>query len=369
MSSKSNQKSTDELAKWREKIDALDVQIQTLINERAKCAQAVAALKESVNGGDPGYYRPEREAEILNNIFQRNKGPISDEVLAHMFREIMSACRALEKPVKVAYLGPEGTFTQEAALKQFGHSIENISLPSIEGVFREVESGNADYGVVPIENTTEGIVNHTLDSLIHSTLQICGEVELRIHHHLLSRTKDIQQIKRVYTHQHSIGQCRMWLDKHLSHAECVAVSSNSEGAKKAVAEKHAAAIASDSAAEIYKLHNLAKNIEDHPDNTTRFLIIGKRSPEESSHTDKTSLLLSAQNVPGALYELLRPLAENGISMTRIESRPSRRDAWDYVFFIDIDGHQNDKKLAKVLSDLKKRAALFKILGSYPKAIV
>ena len=355
------------LSDIREQIDALDEQIQALINERAQCAQVVAEIKQA-SGEKVNFYRPEREADILRTVQDRNKGPLSNEEMARLFREIISACLALEEVLKIAFLGPEGTFTQAAALKHFGHSVETVSLAAIDEVFREVESGSAHYGVVPVENSTEGVINHTLDMFLQSDLKICGEVELRIHHHFLSMAQSADDITKIYSHQQSLGQCRRWLDSHLPHAERIAVSSNAEAAMLAANEAGAAAIASDTAADIYKLNTLFANIEDEPDNTTRFLIIGQQLVE-SSQADKTSLLISADNKTGALQSLLMPLSQNGISLTRIESRPSRRGMWDYVFFVDIEGHINDSTVAKALADLEKETSLFKVLGSYPRAVL
>ena len=355
------------LQSLRERIDKLDQQIQALINERGEVAQEVAKLKES-SGKDAAFYRPEREAQVLREILARNKGPIPDEEMARLFREIMSVCLALEMPMTIGYLGPEGTFTQAAALKHFGHSVNTAPLGTIDDVFREVESGSAHYGVVPVENSTEGVINHTLDRFMNSSLNICGEVELRVHHNLMGMMKDTADITRVYSHQQSLAQCREWLDQNLSGIERVAVSSNAKAARIAKDEQGAAAIASDIAASIYELDILHKNIEDWPDNTTRFLIIG-RQETPASGSDKTSLLVSTMNKPGALHRLLNPLASNGISMSRIESRPSRMTMWDYVFFIDVEGHKDDKQLATALAELEKEAAMLKVLGSYPKAVM
>jgi chorismate mutase / prephenate dehydratase len=355
------------LQSLRDRIDKLDQQIQALINERGEVAQEVAKLKES-SGRDAAFYRPEREAQVLREILARNKGPIPDEEMARLFREIMSVCLALEMPMTIGYLGPEGTFTQAAALKHFGHSVNTAPLGTIDDVFREVESGSAHYGVVPVENSTEGVINHTLDRFMNSSLNICGEVELRVHHNLMGMMKDTADISRVYSHQQSLAQCREWLDQNLSGIERVAVSSNAKAARIARDEQGAAAIASDIAASIYELDILHKNIEDWPDNTTRFLIIG-RQETPASGSDKTSLLVSTMNKPGALHRLLNPLASNGISMSRIESRPSRMTMWDYVFFIDVEGHKDDKQLATALAELEKEAAMLKVLGSYPKAVM
>ncbi|MCI0504716.1 MAG: prephenate dehydratase [Gammaproteobacteria bacterium] len=351
----------------RARIDKLDEQIQALINERGEVAQEVARLKEST-GKDTAFYRPEREAQVLREVLARNKGPIPGEEMARLFREIMSVCLALEQPLTIAYLGPEGTFTQAAALKHFGHSVTTLPLGAIDEVFREVESGSAQYGVVPVENSTEGVVNHTLDRFMISSLKICGEVELRVHQHLMGAVNDISEIKRVYSHQQSLAQCREWLDENLSGVERVAVSSNAKAARIAKDEPGAAAIAGDIAASIYGLNILRNNIEDWPDNTTRFLIIGHQDTPPSG-SDKTSLLVSTMNKPGALHRLLNPLAANNISMSRIESRPSRMTMWDYVFFIDIEGHKDDKQVARALAELEKEAAMLKILGSYPKAVM
>ena len=371
----------EKLQAIRVRIDKLDEEIQRLINDRAKCAQEVAFVKqESVKqesasqeanqkGSDKAeYYRPEREAEILREIQARNQGPLSNEEIARLFREIMSACLALEQTLKIAYLGPEGTFTQAAALKHFGHSINSISMSAIDEVFREVESGSANYGVVPIENSTEGVINHTLDMFQQSSLLICGEVELRIHHHLLSTSGSLEDVKKIYSHQQSLAQCREWLDANLPKAERISVGSNAEAAKMAIDEKNCAAIAGNTAAEIYGLNTLVPNIEDEPDNTTRFLIIGNQSVPQSGR-DKTSILVSAPNKTGALYGLLTPFIKNEISLTRIESRPSRKGMWEYVFFIDIDGHRDDEPVKKALSQLKKEASLLKVLGSYPCAVL
>lgn len=357
----------EKLSLIRKRIDSIDEQIQTLINNRAQCAQEVAEVKQSATE-DTVFYRPEREADILRRVQARNLGPLGNEEMARLFREIISACLAMEQVLKIAFLGPEGTFTQAAALKHFGHSVDTVPLSAIDEVFREVESEAAHYGVVPIENSTEGVINHTLDMFINTNLKICGEVELRIHHHLLSTETELTAIKKVYSHQQSLGQCREWLDAHLSQAEYVSVSSNAEAAKMAASEKGCAAIASDTAAEIYALNILEAKIEDEPDNTTRFLIIG-RQDVEPSQKNKTSLLLSTDNKAGALFSLLNPLVENKISMTRIESRPSHRGMWDYVFFIDIEGHVSDPIVAKALAQLEKQTALFKVLGSYPCAVL
>ncbi len=355
------------LADLRNRIDDIDMQLLELISERARLATEVAQVKGAYSENH-GYYRPEREARILRNIIEKNKGPLSEEEMARLFREIMSACLALEQVLNIAYLGPEGTFTEAAALKHFGHSVSTTAVGSIDQVFRDVEAGACHYGVVPIENSIEGVVNHTLDMLINSTLLICGEVELRIHHHLMSRAGSLDEVTRVYSHQQSLAQCRGWLDTHLLNAERVPVNSNAEAARLAARENGAAAIAGETAAEFYDLKILVTNIEDEPDNTTRFLVIGRHDTMPSG-TDKTSLLFSTPNRPGALHQMLACFAENDVSMTRIESRPSRQGMWDYVFFVDVEGHAKDPKVAAAIAKLKSCASMVKLLGSYPQAVL
>ena len=356
----------DPLADVRNRIDAIDREILRLISERAECAREVATIKNA--NGDLHFYRPEREAAILRRIKAQNPGPLDDEEMARLFREIMSACLGLEQPLSVAFLGPAGTFTQAAALKHFGHSVRTVSLGDIGEIFREVEAGSCQFGVVPVENSTEGVVSHTLDTFMRSTLRIAGEVILRIHHHLISRENGFESVRAVYSHQQSLAQCRGWLDVHLPHAERIAVGSNAEAARLAAERTGSAAVAGEAAADIYDLRVLASRIEDEPGNTTRFLVVGKEDAPPSGD-DKTSLLLSCRNEAGGLHALLSPLAAHAISMTRIESRPSRRGVWDYVFFIDILGHREDETVAQALSVLRRESLLFKVLGSYPRAVL
>jgi chorismate mutase/prephenate dehydratase len=351
----------------RSRIDVLDEQIQQLISERARCARQVAEVKTE-QGGNAGFYRPEREAEVLRRVGERNTGPLPVEEMLRLFREIMSACLALEKPLSIAFLGPEGTFTQAAALKHFGHSVNTLALDGIDAVFREVEAGAADYGVVPVENSSEGVITYTLDMFQRSPLGICGEVELRIHHHLLAAEADRSGIERVLAHQQALAQCRGWLDANLPQAERIAVASNAEAARLVRDQAGSAAIAGEMAAELYGLAIVTRNIEDQPDNTTRFLVIGNQKALPSG-VDKTSILVSVQNQPGALFGLLQPIAQNGISMTRIESRPSRQGMWQYVFYIDLEGHRNDAPVASALAELKKKAFVVRVLGSYPRAVL
>jgi chorismate mutase/prephenate dehydratase len=354
----------------RAQIDSVDEQLHELINRRAELARRVGISKHK-EGHVVDFYRPEREAEVLRMALARNrKGALRDEEILRLFREIMSACLAQEKPLKVAYLGPEGTYAQQAVLKHFGHSVRALALASIDEVFAEVQAGNADFGVVPVENSSEGTVNNTLDRFLATSLHICGEVELRVHHNLIARDKDMRRVQRVCAHPQALGQCRGWLDEHLPDIERVPVSSNAEGARRARDEKGTAAIAGAVAAEIYSLEILAKGIEDHQDNTTRFLVLGRKILSPSG-ADRTTILVSAAETTesGALFQLLQPLAKNKVNLTRIESRPSRRRKWDYVFFIDLEGHAENPPVARALAQLKKRASLFRVLGSYPRAIL
>ncbi|HMI36923.1 MAG TPA: prephenate dehydratase [Steroidobacteraceae bacterium] len=357
------------LAQIRAEINAVDEQLQELLNRRALLAQQVGISKHA-DGHTVDFYRPEREAQVLRAALERNAGPLRNEEIARLFREIMSACLAQQEPLKVAFLGPEGTYTQAAVFKHFGHSVRALALSTSEEVFHEVEAGNADFGVVAVENSTEGTITNTLDRFIGSPLHICGEVELRIHHCLMGRMESLQAIERICAHAQALAQCRSWLDEHLPGVERVAVSSNAEGARRARDEKGTAAIAGDTAAEVYELRLLVSEIEDHADNSTRFLVIGRKILAPSG-ADRTTLLVSTRSTtsPGALHRLLEPLATNRISMTRIESRPSRRGKWNYVFFIDVEGHASDARVARALKGLKARASLFRVIGSYPRSVL
>ena len=357
----------DPLLSLREKIDALDMQIMENISCRAGLAQQVAKVKKGQ--GDKTYYRPEREAQVLRRVMNANDGVIDNENMARLFRQIMSACLALEQPIKVAFLGPEGTFTQEAAIKHFGDSAITMPMTAIDEVFREVVAGACDYGVVPVENSTEGVISHTLDSFMDSSLQICGEVELRIHQHfLVGENTNSSNITRVYSHSQSLAQCRQWLNSNYPSIERVAVSSNAEAAKRVQGEWNSAAIAGDMSCELYELKKLWEKIEDRPDNSTRFLIIGRESVSPSGD-DLTSLVVSVKNKPGALYDLLEPFRRYNLDMTRLESRPSPSSKWSYVFFIDFAGHKEDEAAVNVLSELSENVADLKVLGSYPRAVL
>jgi len=366
MSQSNKDKPQPDLADLRRKIDQVDEAIQTLISQRAKIAHEVRIAKGNV-GQTVDYYRADREAQVLRAVVERNQGPLSNQEMTRLFREIMSSCLAQQEPLRIAFLGPEGTFSQSAALKQFGHSIKSLPLNTIEEVFSDVESAAADFGVVPVENSTEGAVSNTLDMFIASPLKICGEVELPIHQHLLTQADHITQIERVYSHRQSLAQCRGWLHQHLPHAEKIPVASNAEAARRVRNADDAAAIAGEAAADIYGLKMMYANIEDKPDNTTRFLVVGRKLLPPSGQ-DKTSLLVSSSDRPGLLFSLLEPLSKAGVSMTRIESRPSKQGKWDYVFFIDVDGHAETEPLAGALRRLQSVATLIKVLGSYPAAI-
>ena len=357
-----------ELERLREAIDRVDDRILEALNERAKLARAIGTLKVGQA------YRPEREAQVLKRVKERNPGPLSAETAALLFREIMSACLALERPITVAYLGPRGTFSERAALKHFGLAAEAVAVAAIDEVFREVESGAADFGVVPVENSTEGAVGRSLDLMPQSPLKVCGEVVVRIHHNLMMKVagkappKDFSGIRRVFSHGQSLAQCHEWLNAHLPDAERVAVASNAEAARRAAEEPGSAAVAGDMAAEHYGLAILAPNIEDEPNNTTRFLVLGDYEPRATGR-DKTSLVLSARNRAGAVYEMLTPFAQKGVSMTKFESRPSRVALWDYLFFVDIEGHREDTNVAAALTEVQRIAGFLKVLGSYPMAVL
>jgi len=369
---------TRNLDQVRADIDGIDQEIQALISRRAECARRVADIKleqmlEAKQRGEPEsevvYYRPEREAQVLTRIMDRNAGPLQGETVAHIFREIMSACLALERPLQVAYLGPEGTFTQAATIKHFGHAAIPVPQNTIDGVFAQVESGECNYGVVPVENSTEGMVSHTLDNFMDSPLKISGEVEMPIVHHLLVAPQASRDsIVKICAHQQALAQCRNWLDLHWPKIEREAVSSNGEAARIAATTPGVAAVAGDMAAELYGLDRLAERIEDYPDNTTRFLVVGREEVPPSGR-DKTSIIVSSRNKPGALFTLLDPFRRAGVSLTRIDTRPSRTEKWAYVFFIEFEGHLQDASIHAIVSELEEQSILMKPLGSYPRAVL
>ncbi len=355
------------LSELRDKIDQIDQQILVLINQRAACAMDVAKTKIAL-GEQGSFYRPDRESLVLRRIQEMNQGPLPDQTAVRFFRELMSACLALEKPLDVAYLGPEGTFTQQAVLKHFGNSVKAIPQPTINDIFSTVENGGCPFGVVPVENSTEGVITHTLDRFFNSSLHICGEVEIRVHQNLMGLFEKKADISEIYSHQQSLAQCRQWLEKNFPNVTLTAVSSNAEAARLAALNKNSAAIAGRAAAELYHLNIFDKNIEDESNNTTRFIIIGKQD-SSSTGKDKTSLIISIGNQPGALHKILEPFARHGIDMLHIESRPSRQGLWEYVFFIDIEGHGEDEPVAMALEELKQNVSMLKLLGSYPRAVL
>ena len=365
----SDKPSLDDL---RDQIDTIDKELVALISARACCAQTVADIKKREGAQETVYYRPEREAQVLRKVMEVNEqqgGPLTNEEMARLFREIMSACLALEQPTRVAFLGPEGTFTQQAVTKHFGHSAVPTPLNAIDEVFREVEAGAVNYGVVPVENSTEGVVTHTLDSFIDSNIYICGEVVLRIHQNLMvSDITNVEKISRIYSHPQSLAQCRKWLDANYPNAERVSVSSNAEAAKRIKGEWSSAAIASITAAELYDLRVIAEKIEDSPDNSTRFLIIGTQKVPPSGE-DKTSLVVAVRNKPGALHDILEPFHRLNVDMTRLQSRPSRSSVWNYIFFIDIKGHRDDENIQQALGEVADASAELKVLGSYPVGVL
>ncbi|MES2013370.1 MAG: prephenate dehydratase [Pseudomonadota bacterium] len=358
----------EQLKQHRDQIDAIDEQVLKLVNERAKLARRIGSLKD-----DGVIYRPEREAQVLRRLQANNQGPLSAEAVANIFRSVMSNCRALEKELSIAFLGPLGTYSEEAALKQFGLGRNAVVCAAIDEVFRTVEAGQADYGVVPVENSTEGAIGLTLDLLLASPLKICGEITLPIHHCLLSKQTDISQISHIFSHTQSLAQCHEWLNRTLPKVQREAVTSNARAAQMShdlvMADgTFAAAIASKRAAELFDLNILAENIEDDPKNTTRFLVLGNHDVAASGQ-DRTSFAMTAKNKPGAIVELLEPLSRHGVSMTKLESRPSKQGLWDYVFFVDIEGHYQDSKVASAIKEIESRALFLKMLGSYPVAVI
>jgi chorismate mutase/prephenate dehydratase len=354
---------SEELKKCREQIDSIDEQLLQLVSRRAQLAHTIGNLK---NGGP--IYRPEREAQVLRRLMEQNPGPLPDEAVTAIFRTVMSNCRALEKELSVAFLGPLGTYSEEAANKQFGGLSKPVQCASIDEVFQTVETGAVDYGVVPVENSTEGGIGRTLDLLLQTSLHICGEIDLPVHHNLLAKSADKSGISKVYSHAQSLAQCHEWLNRNLPGIERQAVASNSEAARLAAEQPGTAAIASRRAGELFGLELLASNIEDDPRNTTRFLVLSNHDVAPSGR-DKTSLAMAARNLPGAVVSLLEPLARHGVSMTKFESRPAHTGLWEYVFFVDIEGHREDARVATALSEITDKAAFLKVMGSYPVAVI
>jgi len=352
----------------RDRIDAIDNQILGLLSERAHCAEEVGETKREAGEKNIKFYRPEREAQILRRVTELNPGPLAGERVTAIFREIISSCLALEQQIKVAYLGPAGTFTEAAAQKHFGQAVGTLPFMLISEVFREVEAGTADYGVVPIENSTGGVISHTLDRFVSSPLKICGEIHLAIHQNLMNKTKDMSGVTRIYSHEQSLMQCRDWLDRNYPGVARIAVASNAEAARLASEDPKSAAIAGENAASLYDLKIISPHIEDSPNNVTRFLVIGKEDVPASGN-DRTSILISTHNGSGALYHLLEPLKRHGLDMTRIESRPAPDTHWDYFFFMDLNGHISDDAMQAALTELEDEAEYIRVLGSYAKAIL
>lgn len=350
-----------DLEQHRKEIDKIDEKIVDLLNERAKIVIGIGKLKQDQQAD---FHSAQRERDIVDRLSKLNKGPFGQEALRAVFREIFSVSLSLEGPIKVAYLGPRATFTHMACMQRFGVSATYLPVDSISEAFSEVERGRADYGVVPIENSTEGVVSHTLDQFIDSPLKIYGEVLQEVTHHLLSRSGKMEDIKKIYSHSHAIGQCTAWLEKHLPRIPLVEVYSTAKAAELCAEDQTSAAIASELAAHLYGLQIVKKRIEDAVGNVTRFLVISQKLPEKTGK-DKTSILISIKDRVGALYDLLRPFASHGVNMTKIESRPSRRKAWEYFFFVDLEGHTEDEKIRHALEEVKGRCLFLKVLGSYP----
>ena len=346
----------------RKKIDKIDTRIIELINQRGKISYEIGEIKKAKK---QPIYSPDRESQVLKRVKKKNKGPLADGSIKAIFSEVMSACLSLEQPTTVAYLGPEYTFTHQVSLKKFGASSNYLSCDSITDVFSEVEKGNTDYGVVPIENSTEGAVNHTLDMFVDSPLMICSEVYLSIRHSLLSKKSSMKSVKWIYSNPQVFGQCRGWLEKNLPQAKLREVASTAKAAQIAARHADSACIASELAAKKYHLLIVARSIEDSASNVTRFLVIGRKMSKISG-ADKTSIMFSVKDKPGVLYDMLSPFKKKGINLTKIESRPSRRKLWKYYFFVDMEGHSETPKIKKALRDLENKCHFLKILGSYPK---
>lgn len=351
----------EQLSRLRERIDGIDEEVLRLLNERARLAQEIGHLKNGI------VYRAEREAQVVRRLQSANPGPLPAESVSVLFKEIMSACRALEQPLTVAFLGPLGTFSEAAAVKHFGHAVNGLPCSDIDEVFLAVERGSANFGVAPVENSTEGAVNRTLDLLLSRSLRICGEVKLRVRQHLMRKINSDAGIEVVYSHAQSLAQCHEWLGRHMSGIKAIHVTSNAEAARMAAENPAAAAIAGELAAEHYSLHIVARDIEDEPNNTTRFLVLGEEDASPSGQ-DKTSLVVSAKNRPGSLLELLAPLAGHDIGLTKLESRPARGGSWEYVFYMDIDGHRSHRNIQNALGAMEEHCTFMKVLGSYPVAV-
>lgn len=352
-----------DITHYRKEIDRLDDELLRLLNERSKFVIEIGKLKKQ-SDQEANLHTPRREAEIVNRLIAQNKGPFPNDAIRPVYREIMSASLSLEGPQRVAYLGPRATFTHLACIQKFGASAQYVPVNSIKDVFNEVERGRANFGVVPIENSTEGVVNHTLDMFIDSNLLIYGEILQEVSHHLLSKADRMEDVKQIYSHPHAIAQCRQWLETNLPHVPVSEVPSTARAAELCADDPTSAAIASELAGQLYGLKVLKARIEDNINNFTRFLVLAQKPPERTGR-DKTSVMLSVKDKVGALYDLLRPFASYGLNMTKIESRPSRRKAWEYIFFVDVEGHVDEEPVKKALEEIKGRCLFMKILGSYP----
>ena len=354
-----------ELARLRQQIDAVDARILEALSERARLAQEVGVFKHATQAP---VLRPEREAQILDRLARVNPGPLPDESIVAIWREVISACRALERRLRIAYLGPVGTFSEQAVYAHFGHGVEPLPMPSFEEVFRSTEAGSVDFGIVPVENSTEGAVNRSLDLFLQTSLRICGEVSIPIRHHLLTASGTLEGVVRVCAHSQALAQCAGWLDRNLPGIERVPVSSNAEGARRAAVEPGTAAIAGDGSLAFYAVQAVAESIQDDPLNRTRFALVGRHVCGPSG-ADQTSLILAVPDRAGAVHALIEPLARHGVSMKRFESRPARQGAWEYNFYIDLLGHEQDPPVAAALAEIRANSAFYKSLGSYPREVV
>jgi len=355
---------SERLLPLRQKIDRIDAEILALLNQRAQTALQVGEVKQAL-AADQHVLKPEREAAVIRRLQERNTGPFTAQAVEAVWSQIISTCRGLESALTVAYLGPQGSFSEDAALAHFGHAMTRLRCDSFDEVFRAVEAGQADAGMVPVENSTEGAVNRTLDLLLHSPLRVLGERSLRIHHNLLTRTGTLDGVTRVMAHPQALAQCQDWLTRNQPQLARETASSNAEAARIAAQDATVAAIAGEGAALAWGLTLVAGGIQDDAQNRTRFFAIGQVETAPSGN-DKTSLILAVPNVPGAVYDMLAPLAKHGVSMTRFESRPARTGQWEYYFYIDVLGHQRDADVAQALAELKVQVAFFKVLGSYPR---
>jgi chorismate mutase/prephenate dehydratase len=355
---------SDRLSELRQRIDEVDGQLLDLLGERGRLVLEVGAYKHATNAP---VWRPEREAQILRRLAERNPGPLPDAAIAAVWREVISGCRELERRLRVAYLGPAGTFSEQAVLAQFGQGVEAVACVSIDEVFRATEAGTADFGVVPVENSSEGAVNRSLDLFLQSPLKICGEVSVPVRHHLLTHSGTMVGVTRICAHAQALAQCTGWLNRHYPMLERVPVSSNAEGARLAAIEPHTAGIAGDGALGRYEVQVVAQSIQDDPLNRTRFAVIGSHLCGASGE-DQTSLILSVPDRAGAVHALIEPLSRHGVSMKRFESRPARQGNWEYYFYIDLLGHETDASVAAALADIRAHAAFFKSLGSYPREV-